>query len=941
MPMPISFVTVDAFRPDAEPWVPVGPVTAVREEPDGAFLLALQQEPLAIRLSVLSPTCLRVQFNPRPDADITTDRSLAVVDRRLGAVTARIVEHSPQRLRIDAGVLRLDVDLQPFALRILRGDQLICADRKDRGLVHRPGQHGIASIKAQPPGAHYCGFGEKTGAHLLKNGSAMTNFNFDNFIYARAPVPPGEEGGPLNGAEPLYASIPLLLEINPAPAGDRAGPPYCYGLFLDNLSQSFFDIGDGATSADAGAGRYSFGALYGALDYYVFIGDQVADVLRQYTQLTGRSAMPPRYAFGFHQGCYGYYDRGRLESVAKGYRDAGIPIDGLHIDIDFQENYRVFTHSAMKFPDAAGMMAGLHADGFKCSTVVTPLITTNPLNERGEMVPFAQRQQLLEAGALLADVRAGRESGGGTPELFAAGVSYGADRGFNPYSYPPLVPNRDGVTPLGATMNYPDIGRPEVQTLWSSLYAHLVRDVGIDMIWQDMMCPAAAISADTPDGTLPLDLMTWDGGTYVPHGVCHNAYAMFLLQATYQGLRSLRPQTRPFVLARGGFAGLQRYGALWTGDNASSWDFLRITIPQVLNLGLSGVPISGSDVGGFAPGPIPAGTTAASEVRDGRVVGGITDAELFVRWMQAGSYLPFFRNHYLGYDKEYQEVYAFGEEVAGICRAAIERRYLMLQLYYDAMYEWTQTGMPLVRALFLNDPADPAVYAHLDDQFFVGRDILVAPVLASAGAAGAPAARDVYLPAGSDWFVFDDDDAAALGAPLAGGQVLAGRQVALDQVPVFVRAGAILPLRSRREQYVGELAENPLDIRFYPGPDSTYLLYQDDGITTLAEHDGAFRTTRITRTATPQGTSIRLHRLHDGYTPAERFLQLRLLGGTQPSAVAVGGTELAVVASAAALDASEADAYLWDEARAAVVIKLFDRAAEVTVTVRSLPSVRG
>ena len=149
----------------------------------------------------------------------------------------------------------------------------------------------------------------------------------------------------------------------------------------------------------------------------------------------------------------------------------------------------------------------------------------------------------------------------------------------------------------------------------------------------------------------------------------------------------------------------------------------------MLNLGLSGVPISGSDVGGFATGPIPDGTTTPSVVRDGRVIGGVTDPELFVRWMQLGSFLPWFRNHYLGYDKEYQEVYAYGEPVTGICRRIIERRYRMLQLYYDAMYEWTRTGMPIARALFLNDPDDPAVYQHLDDQFFVGKDILVAPIL--------------------------------------------------------------------------------------------------------------------------------------------------------------------------------------------------------------------
>jgi alpha-glucosidase len=128
-------------------------------------------------------------------------------------------------------------------------------------------------------------------------------------------------------------------------------------------------------------GKYYFGALFGDLDYYILLGDEPADVVGQYTRLTGRSAMPPKYVFGFHQGCYGYYDRERLETVARAYREARIPIDGLHIDIDLQDNYRVFTHSEMKFPRAAEMIAALRKNGFKCSTVVTPLLTNNPLDE--------------------------------------------------------------------------------------------------------------------------------------------------------------------------------------------------------------------------------------------------------------------------------------------------------------------------------------------------------------------------------------------------------------------------------------------------------------------------------------------------------------------------------------------------------------------------------
>jgi alpha-glucosidase len=396
-------------------------------------------------------------------------------------------------------------------------------------------------------------------------------------------------------------------------------------------------------------------------------------------------------------------------------------------------------------------------------------------------------------------------------------------------------------------------------------------------------------------------------------------------------MRALKPETRPFILARGGYAGLQRYAALWTGDNASSWDFLRISLPQTLNLGLSGVPISGSDVGGFATGPIPDGTTEASVVRDGRVIGGVTHPELFVRWTQLGSFLPWFRNHYLGYDKEYQEVYAYGEAVAGICRRFVELRYRMLQVYYDAMYEWTQTGMPMARALFLNDPNDPAVYEHLDDQFFVGRDFLVAPILSPAPA-GDTAARDVYLPAGSAWFVFRDGP-ARLDPPIPGGQILRGVRAGLDQVPVYVREGAIVPMRSRLEQYVGELGENPLDIHFYPGGQGEHLLYQDDGISTRAATEDAFRTTRVSRRAVADGTTIRLERLHDGYTPPEPYYFIRLLGTPRPARVTVGRALLTAAASVAALDDAPQDAYVWDEGLASTVVKVFDRAPDVPIKV--------
>ena len=299
--------------------------------------------------------------------------------------------------------------------------------------------------------------------------------------------------------------------------------------------------------------------------------------------------------------------------------------------------------------------------------------------------------------------------------------------------------------------------------------------------------------------------------------------------------------------------------------------------------------------------------------------------------MQAGAFLPWFRNHYLGYDKEYQEAYAYGDAVARICRACVERRYRMLQVFYDAMYEWTQTGIPIARALFLNDPEDPAVYAHLDDQFFIGKDILVAPILFPAGHQRRSGGAG-YLSAGGQRLVH-------VRRRRPGARADQGRADAFQHRSA-TRPGAGVRARRRDrpasvtpEQYVGELPENPLEICIYPGPDNEHLLYQDDGISTLAEKENAFRTTRISHTAGPRGASVRLLRLHDGYATAERFYFIRLMATRRPAFVTVGGAKLRALASSNALDATEEDSYFWDDASATTVVKVFDNAPDITVTV--------
>jgi alpha-glucosidase len=928
--MSFSFVQVNDFTPNLGGWTPVGNIASWHQTGNTFnFNMAAGR---ALQVSFLGPLCFRVRFSPAPAPDYTQEHSFAVVSRQLGQVTLTVQDASDHVL-IDTGQIQVRVDLEPYRIRVFRGGQLICADESSYNLVYIPGQQVIANFKTYPANARYCGFGEKAGATLFKNQDtnsqpSMTFFNFDNFSYSTGNIPAGQSGGPLNQTEPLYCSVPLLIEVNPDPVGDYAGNPYCYGIFFDNPSQSYFNLGvDGNTNM---FGKYYFGALYGEMDYYFMAGDGCPDVLAQYTTLTGRSPMPPKYVFGFHQGGYGYFDRYVLAKVANSYRAAHIPIDGLHIDVDFQNNYRTFTHSEMKFPDVEEMMNDLHTIGFKCSTNITPMLTTQPLDENGQLAPYAQLDAMKASNSLLFDTKAGQ---GESPNLYVGTVSYGDNAGSNPYPYPPLKPNAQGVTPLGSNGNYSDYAHEGVAENWGNQYQHLIEDVGMDMIWQDMMCPAIA-NADFK--TFPLDLMQDNGnGQFVPNANMHNVYGLTLLKATWEGIQRLRKPVknqRNFIIARGGYAGMQRYAGLWTGDSPSSWDYLQIYIPQVLNQGLSGIPISGSDIGGFANGPIPSGTTAPNYVAYGKVFDGITNYELLTRWMHVGAFLPWYRNHYNGYTKQFQEAYAYGEPVPTNCRKYVELRYRLLQLFYDCMFEWTQTGMPICRPLFLNDPQDATAYNWVNSEFFVGHDFLVAPIVTQHITAQPPTppVRQVYLPGPSQWYSFKDNG-STLDAPVDGGTLIPDWFAGLDQVPIYVRAGAILPMRVL-EQWVGQLPQNPLTINIYPGPDSTYQLYQDDGITFDAQDNSAYRLTTISHQGINGGQNVRVQRIKDNYTPPEPFYYVTLLGTRHPSSVTLDGTALTDVANPANLAAAGTSAYYWNQDVEITFVKIFDTKADVTLT---------
>jgi alpha-glucosidase len=301
-------------------------------------------------------------------------------------------------------------------------------------------------------------------------------------------------------------------------------------------------------------------------------------------------------------------------------------------------------------------------------------------------------------------------------------------------------------------------------------------------------------------------------------------------RATYEGLERLRPDRRPYVITRAAYAGIQRYATMWTGDTNSTWDALALNIPMFTSLGLSGEPFVGSDVGGFI---------------------GRGNGELLVRSYQVSFLAPFCRNHKVidGYD---QEPWRFGQYYEDIIRKYLKLRYTLLPFLYTTLEEAHRTGVPLFRPLMLNYQDDPSTY-NLDDQFMIGNDLLVAPILKPD-----VTKRLVYLPAGT-WYDYWTNK------KYAGGTMISV-DAPLDVVPMFVRGGAMIPIGPSLN-YVGEKPTDRITVNIYPDDNGSAsgTLYEDDGLSP-AYKNGAFRRTTF---SVRRGSSVSLHE-EGTYNPGPR-----------------------------------------------------------------------
>lgn len=587
--------------------------------------------------------------------------------------------------------------------------------------------------------------------------------------------------------DPLYQSIPFLIRFD----GVRAS-----GLFLDSTARSFFDLGFSDPE------RLGISVHDTEMDLYFIEGPSIADVVSAYTRLTGNMNLPPRWALGFGQSRWSYHPESRVMDLAISFRKRDIPCDTIYLDIDYMDGYRVFTWNGARFPDPARMCSKLARMGFRVVTIVDPGV------KRDALYP------LYVGGA-----REGRFC-----RLADGSIYHGK-----------VWPGESA---------YPDFSSRSTREWWAHAHRPLLES-GVSGIWNDMNEPSdfsSETGGDRRKATVPDEVMSDEDGEPRSFALSHNAYGLDMCRATAQAFEEFRPGKRPFVLTRAGYAGIQRYAAVWTGDNHSWWEHLAQAVPMQLGLGLSGICFVGGDSGGFQ---------------------GDADGELFARWMEFSALTPFFRAHSF-IDSKPHEPWSFGPETEAAARDAIRLRYSLLPYLYSEFRKASLDGLPVMRPLVLDYQNDTRT-RNLCDEFLLGRSLLVAPVLR-------PAERErlVYLPEGL-WYDFHTKEA------IEGGRSIIAA-APFNRIPLFVRAGALIPLAEPADS-TALMDFSRLRIEAYAGARGAFELYEDDG-ESFAYREGAYTLTRYEIAQASDGEwKIHSERICNGWTGACASPMVKLIGG--------------------------------------------------------------
>jgi alpha-glucosidase len=636
-------------------------------------------------------------------------------------------------------------------------------------------------------------------------------------------------------SEPLYQSVPFFIGLREGRA---------YGLFLDNTFRSSFDMG--AEAPD----RYSFGAEGGELNYYFFAGPTPRDVVSRFTELVGRIPLPPRWALGYIQSRYSYFPESTVRFIAENFRRRNIPCDAIFLDIDYMDGFRVFTWDKSRFADPKGMIADLRKQGFHTIAIVDPYVKVDP--------NFWVYQQGIAKKAFLKNADGTVHEGRGWPGASA----------------------------------FPDYASGPVRDWWATLYKEQLEQ-GISGVLTDMNEPTELVDQGLPK-TLPLDTVHATDRGPRTHAEIHNVYGMLETMATEDGMLRAHPNERPLIITRATYAGGQRYAAEWSGDNWGTWDHLRLSIPMLLGMGLSGFQFSGADIGGIWPVPSP---------------------ELYSRWLQMGTLTPFTWTHSGGPGN--LEPWAFGNRLETVNRESIQLRYHLLPYIYTAFWQASMTGIPIMRPLLLDYGKDWTA-VDTNDEYLFGDDILVAPITKDDDLD-----RNVYLPEGI-WFDYWTDHRYVGPAKI---KVAAP----MDRIPLFVRGGAIIPSQQSM-QYTDQAPIDPLTFDIYPSDTSSRQYYDDDGIS-FGYRKGAYLLQRITAAQANDAVSVDISAREGTFTPPKRSVVVKIHSQrVPPKSVSVRSVDLSKAASLETLQQA-AQGWTYDQDAGVVWVRVPDDGQAMKIAV--------
>lgn len=662
-----------------------------------------------------------------------------------------------------------------------------------------------------------------TAGIILQQDAAPIMWHEHGFEVAKKKLPDdhffglGDKPGPLDHAgqaftmwntdmfgwqestDPIYKSIPFFIEFH---AGRATG------VLFDNTWRTHFDFGHNDPN------QFSFGAPDGPMTYYFINGPEPKAVVEAYAWLTGKAPLPPMWSLGFQQSRYSYETEKRLTDVAARLRRDKIPSDALYLDIDYQEKNRPFTVDEKAFPNFKTMVGDLAKDHFHL-VVITDLHIANLPN--AGYAPY--------------------DSG-------KAGDHFVKNPDGSIYS---------GIVWPGPAV-FPDFTQKLTRQWWGTLYKDFAAE-GVAGFWNDMNEPAVFTY---PTKTMPDNIQhRIDEPGFAKrtanHLEIHNVFGMLNTEGTYEGLLALQPNVRPFVLTRASYAGGQRYSATWTGDNSATWNHLRMTIPQIENLGLSGFAMTGADVGGFAGSP---------------------PADLLTKWIEVAAFQPIDRDHSAKGTRDH-EVWVDGPEQEAIRKRFIEERYRLMPYLYTSAEEMSRTGLPIMRPLFLEFPNAASDGHPLDNdatgEFLFGSRILVA----QSPSPEEVAPYEVHLPPGQWYDYWTGEKLAEIKAD--GARDLEIRDAAtpnkpifvkpeLAELPVYVRGGSIIPVAPLTQSTM-EKPNGPLTLRVYPGAACEGSVYQDDG-TSFAYKQGVFFRQRFTCAEGADGSiAVHLDAPEGSFTP--------------------------------------------------------------------------